>query len=447
MKTAIRKHLRDFLAIIGLFILAGFVSSYILTNQRLTLPAWVPLIGTDFYEFKAEFSNAQAVTPGQGQSVNVAGIKVGDINRVELEGGKAVLGLRISDKELRIYRDASMLLRPKTGLKDMVVQLDPGTPKAGRLPEGGVIPVGQTRPDVNLDEILAALDGDTRTYLQLLLKGTGDGLRGRAEDLGDTFRAFKPVSRDLNKINSALARRKDNIRRVMHNFSLLAEELGSKDDQIAKFVVDSNAVMSVLANQDASLRETVRELPGALGETRVALGKAETLAREMGPTLSALRPAARELGPALRATQPFLRDTTPIIRDEIRPLVRAARPLVGELRPALRDLSAATPDLLSTLTILNRATDILAYNPPGEEEGFLFWFAWVNHLGASLFSTQDAHGPIRRGSIIANCNALDVIDNVAQVNPALGVVITLSNLVRGSAVCPQPQTRKVEAGG
>ena len=43
----------------------------------------------------------------------------------------------------------------------------------------------------------------------------------------------------------------------------------------------------------------------------------------------------------------------------------------------------------------------LAFNPKGPEEGFLFWASWVNHAGASIFSTQDAHGPIRRGLVVA----------------------------------------------
>ena len=66
----------------------------------------------------------------------------------------------------RVYKDATVLLRPKTGLKDMVAELEPGTPGAGRLKDGGVIPVSQTLPDVNLDEILASLDADTRDYLR-----------------------------------------------------------------------------------------------------------------------------------------------------------------------------------------------------------------------------------------------------------------------------------------
>ena len=439
MKMAIKKHWRDFAAIVGLIVLSGGVSLYILKNQRLTAPGWVPVLGEEFFEFDAEFSNAQAVTPGQGQTVNVAGVPVGDIARVRLDDGKAVVGLRINEEEgVKVYRDATMLLRPKTGLKDMAVQLEPGTPAAGELPEGGRIPVGQTKPDVNLDEVLAALDADTRSYLKILVGEGSEGLEGRRKDLGDTLRRFEPLGRDLRAINTGLARRRKNVERVIHSFSLLAEELGGKDDQLAELVDSSNAVFTALATQETAIRDTVRGLPAALIETRTALAKAGTLAGELGPSSEALRPAARALGPALRDTRPFLAETTPIIRDQLRPLVRAANPVVRELRPALRDLAAVGPDLRASFTILNRLFDMLAYNPPGEEEGFLFWGSWVNHMGASLFSTQDAHGPVRRGLFIANCNALDVVDNVAQVNPALSVIITLLNPVRNSELCPRP---------
>ena len=94
MKTAIRKHLPDFLAILGLLIVAAAVSTVILGKQRLSLPAWVPLIGEDFFEIEAEMSTAQAVTPGQGQTVNIAGVEVGEIASVKLRDGKAIIGMK-----------------------------------------------------------------------------------------------------------------------------------------------------------------------------------------------------------------------------------------------------------------------------------------------------------------------------------------------------------------
>ena len=76
------------------------MAGYILSNQRFYLPAWVPVVGTDFYEVKAELQTAQAVVPGQGQTVNIAGVKVGEIGKVELEDGRAVVEMKIK-REVR----------------------------------------------------------------------------------------------------------------------------------------------------------------------------------------------------------------------------------------------------------------------------------------------------------------------------------------------------------
>jgi phospholipid/cholesterol/gamma-HCH transport system substrate-binding protein len=436
--TAIRKHLVDVAALVGLIIVALLVASVILANQRLALPGWMPVLGQDFTEVEAELSSAQAVTPGQGQTVNVAGVEVGEISAVRLEQGKAIVTLKLEEGSVPVYKDASVLLRPKTGLKDMVAELTPGTAEAGELEEGQRIPIGQTLPDVNLDEILASLDGDTRTYLQLLLSDGGTALGGNGRHLANTIRRFEPTARDTRKIAEQLATRRRNIKRVIHNFSLLVDELGAKDDQLAAFVDSSNAVFAALAEEDANLRATLQELPSTLDATQSALGKAKLLADELGPTLESLRPGARALGPALVATRPFLRETTPVIEDEIRPFVRASRPAVRELRPAMRDLSALTPDLVRTFKVVNRLVNTLAYNPPGaSDEGFLFWASWVNHLGPAIFSNQDAQGPIRRGLVVIGCQSLQLLENVVLGNPQLGVLVQLLEAPDRLEVCPQ----------
>lgn len=439
MKTAIRKHFTDFLAIIGLLIVAFVVSVYILDRQRLTLPSGVPVLGKDVFEIEAEMTTAQAVTPGQGQTVNIAGVEVGEISSVKLRDGKAIIGMRIEREHDRIYKDASILLRPKTGLKDMVAELTPGTPAAGRLEEGGVIPISQTLPDVNLDEILSSLDADTRDYLLLLLNDGAEGLGSerKGRELADAIRRLEPTAKYAREINEGLAERRENLQRVVHNFSLLAEELGKRDTQLANFVQNNNAVFDTLAQQDASLQAILQRLPGTLQTTQETLGKVETLADVMGPTLESLRPAARALGPSLRQTRPFLRETTPVIRDEIRPFARAALPTVEELRPAMRDLAAATPDLTRTTKVLNTLLNAAAYNPPGAaEEGLLFWQAWLNHAGNSLFSTADAHGPIRRGMFLLSCNSAQLLEAVAQANPQLGTLVELLNAPGQEDICP-----------
>ena len=436
--TAIRKHMRDFVAIIVLLVVSLIVAGVILSNQRLALPAGVPLLGKDVVEVEAELTSAQAVTPGQGQTVNIAGVEVGQISSVRLENGKAIIGMKIERKyDDRIYRDATILLRPKTGLKDMVAELDPGTKEAGELGDGERIPISQTLPDVNLDEILASLDADTRDYLRVLLGDASTALDGNGRELAQAIRRFEPTAKYSREVNEQLAVRRRNIKRVIHNFSLLMGELGAKDRQVAAFVQNSNAVFATLASQDSNLRATLQELPGALDETQTTLAKTDRLARVLGPTLEALRPGARALGPSLRETQPFLTTTTPIIRDQLRPFARAALPTVKQLRPAMRDLAAATPNLTRSFKVINVLLNTLAYNPPGDtSEGYLFWLSWLNHVGTTVFQTQDAHGPIRHGLIVLNCATAQLLESTAAASPNLGVLVALLNAPTADEICP-----------
>lgn len=436
---AIREHAKDFGAIIGLVILALIVGGYILSNQRLYLPNWVPVLGSDFVDRKLELSTAQSITPGQGQEVAIAGVKVGEVGKVELVNGRAVVTMKIRREHADLYNDATALVRPKTGLNDMTIQLDPGTPQAGEAPEDWAIPVSQTAPNVNPDEILAALDADTRDYLVLLLGGAAEGLEGREDDLANTFRRFEPTSRDVLAITELLAERRQNIRRSIHNFRLLTGAVAEKDDELAQLVDASNAVFQSFARQDRALRSTLQQLPETLQVAQTNLGKAGTLARTMGPTLQALRPTARALGPTLRQLRPFLTESTPIIRDEIRPFARESLPTVRILRPAAQNLSKLTPDLTSSFKTVNQLLNELAFNPPGpQEEGYLFWMSWVNHAGTTLFSSQDAHGPIRKGMLLASCTTLQTLPTIAGANQTLGVVMRLANLVRAEDVCPTP---------
>jgi len=445
--TAIRKHARDVAAIIALIVIAFAVASVILANQRLALPGWVPFLGQDFTEVEAELSSAQAVTPGQGQTVNVAGVEVGEISAVRLENGRAIVTLKLKEDSVPVYRDASVLLRPKTGLKDMVAELTPGHPSAGKLPEGGTIPISQTLPDVNLDEVLSSLDADTRDYLRLLLSDGGQALKGNGSQLGQTVRRIEPTAKYSREVNAALAKRRANIARVVHNFSLLTDQLGRRDTQLADFVVNSNAVFAALAHQDANLKQTLRQLPSTLDVTQTNLAKVQRLAEALGPTLQDLRPGARALGPSLRQVRPFVTKTTPVIKNQLRPFTRAALPTVKQLRPALNDLSAATPSLTRVFKVLNYALNEVAYNPPGKaSEGYLFWFAWINHLGPTVFSTQDAHGPIRRGLVVLSCNTAQTLNTVAAANPLLGTLTQLLNAPSTQSICPKSSQSPVGGG-
>lgn len=441
MRYAIKVHLRDFIAILALVLIAVVVGGYIVGKQRITVPGWVPVVGHDFYKVRAEFQTGQSVTPGQGQTVRIAGVRVGDIIGVDLENGRAVIDMQIAREHLpRVYRDAKMLLRPKTGLNDMFIDMDKGTPEAGVLGEDEVLSASNTAPNVNPDEVWAILDADTRDYLRILIDSAGEGLDGNGENLRRTFAAFEPMHRNIAEITTEVSKRRKNLARLMHHLNLFFNELGRNDDLLAKWVDSSAAVFEAFASQEAGIRASLREFPTALSETRSALEKAEPFAEETGEALERLRAFARELGPSQRKQVPFAKATTPIVRDEIRPFIRAARPVVSDLRPAARDLRKGTPQLTRTFSVLNDFFNMFAYNPKGaegpevagREEGFLFWFAWVNHTANSVLASTDAHGPIRRILLLANCR---VISDAVASQPALSFLYNFESILTNPEAC------------
>ena len=257
---------------------------------------------------------------------------------VELEDGRAVIA---HDDRGRRYRTRLQGRDDAAAAQDRPQghgrRARPGHRRPpGELPEGGTIPVAQTLPDVNLDEILAALDarharlpaaagqrrrrGPARAAARTSATRSAASSRRRA-----TLRADQRGARRAPRRTSSAS---------IHNFSLLAEELGDKDDQLAEFVATPTRCSRVLADQEAALRETLRELPAALTATRTALGKTRRAGRRARP--DARRRCARAPARSARrcaTLRPFLRETTPVIRDELRPLVRAARPTVTRAAP------------------------------------------------------------------------------------------------------------------
>ncbi|MBM3667303.1 MAG: MCE family protein [Actinobacteria bacterium] len=439
MKRAIREHLRDFLAIIGL-IIAGVVTAFvILANQTTALPSWFPILGEDRFEIKAQFSSAQAITPGQGQAVTIAGIKVGDITDVTLDEGNAEVTMEVdNDKAYLIRDDASLLLRPKTGLNDMVIEVDPGTESEPAVEEGVTIPLASTQPNVNPDEVLASLDADTQAFLKLLLAGGAEALdpeQDRGRKLAGALRQFEPFARDIARINGGLAERRESIARSIHNFRLLSEELAARDTDLISFVDGSNAALARFANQEAAIRESLQELPSTLDETNKALASSNRFALASLPALRDSLPGARALKPALQALRPFMRQTLDSIRDQIRPFTVQVFAPVKHLRQTSEGLAQTVPGLNRSFTNLNKGLNALAYNPSGDAESFMFYLPWLNHNINNLFLFQDAHGPLRRGIVMQTCETARFSEGVATDKPFIKTLLETTNQPRTSEIC------------
>ena len=435
MRDAIRRNLPRFLLLIAFMAVGLGVGAYIVAHQRLRFP----LIEEAPITLMAELPTAQAVTPGQGQTVRVSGVQIGEVGEVELVDGRAIVEMKIDPEyEGLVTDEATALLRPKTSLKDMFLELDPG--RGRPLEEGETLDVSQTIEDVHPDQILRMLDADTRDYLKLLVAGAGLGLKDRGPDLREIFRLFEPTHRDLARVNSAVATRRASLRRLVHSLRELSDELAGREDELAQLVMSASRVFRAYASEDENISAAVRELPTALRQTTATLGEVERLADVLGPASERLRPVARALGRSQIALRPLAREATPLLESRIRPFVRETRPLVDQLRPASRDLAQSTPDLTRVFRVLNKFFNMAAYNPngregpelDGREEGYLFWLAWVAHQSATVFSTLDAHGPFRPSLVAMSCQTAR---SLAHDDPSAEFLMNLTPLLTNPAVC------------
>jgi phospholipid/cholesterol/gamma-HCH transport system substrate-binding protein len=397
------------LIVIGVLVVCAAISAvYILHQQHVVTPLAAR------YVVKAEFQNSTGLEPGLGQPVNVAGVRVGSLTKAELVDGRSVVSLQIDPGDLpRVYRDAKATLLPNTPLDDMQVELEPGNPEAGVLPDGQAIPESRTASPVNLDEFLATLDADTRQYFQVLL-GAGDrGTRGRGRDLRELLQTLRPTAEQMRRVAQALAGRRRDLRAAVHELALVTKATADKDDELAKVVDRSATTIAAVAGQEHALGQSVAKLPGTLRAARRVVGDRAFVAKA-GTTLDDLMPVVKKLPSALKAARPLAKQATPLVRDQVRPLVRDAHPLARRLAPATRALDAVTPSLTEAFSVLNQLANELGYNPPGTDEGYLFWAAWYFHNLNSVVSTEDAHGAVIRGYQIVNCDQLTQQPPVTQ---------------------------------
>ncbi len=422
----IRRYRSSFIAVMTMVLLAALVGGYILANENLKLPGWVPVLGREFFTLKAEFQTAQAVTPGQGQAVTIAGAKIGEIASVELHNGVAIVTMKVTPKYSHyIYRNATLLLRPKTQLEDITVEVNPGNPSAGKLRSGEILPLSQTAPNIDFDEFLAGLDTETRAYLQELLAGAGEAFKNNGPAFAAAVKRFTPTARLVQEIAKELEARHANTAHAIHNFRLLIEAIGGKDKQLAQLVDASNAVFATFAKEDSSLQRTLQLLPGALHKTGSGLAKLATATKVLGPTLHKLDPFARALGPANAATRRLALRTTPVFKTEIRPFARQILPVVNELGPATEQFGEALPNLSVSFSVLNELFNEFAYNPGPSRGGFLFFVDWGSHDLNSVVSTADANGALGRTLIYFNCSILPLFKGVSEINPTVNLLVGL----------------------
>lgn len=425
-----RGHRKDTIAIFVLAIAGIVMMLGIFTQQKASLPSWLPVVGEEFEQISAEFTTAQAVTPGQGQSVDIAGIEIGKVSSVTLEDGHAVVGMDIQPKYMElIHPNAQFLLRPKTGLNDMIVEVDPGS-GGDSIDDGHRFTLAQTEPNTNLDAFLATLDGDTRQYIQLLVAGVGQGVGGRGKQFGNALRRLQPFVHYNALLNKAVAARHVALANVIHNFAELTTELGRHDAEIKRFVSASDAALGNFANQQDSIQQALVEFPETLRATKSGLASSTRFSQAAYPALTGLIPQAQALQPAFKATEKMFAQTLAPIRDQIRPFTRQIRPVLTHTAEGAEPLSKTVKNFGNGLYGFNSFLNVLAYKPKGKQS-VLFYLPWLNHNFNNTFNLADAGGPTLRSLVLLTCTGSSIgYGAVAPFQPYLKTLLQTANLPR-----------------
>jgi phospholipid/cholesterol/gamma-HCH transport system substrate-binding protein len=401
MRLQIRRYGRSFAVMVALMIVGSVCGFYILLQQRLPNPF------QSYYSLNAAFPSAAAVVPGLGEPVLVAGVHVGEISGTSLANGQGIVHMDIDPSKLpRIYRNASAELVPNTPLKDMQVEIQPGTPAAGVLPHGATIPVAQTTSPIDSDELLGALDGDTRAWFTSLITDLGQGTGGRGPQIRALLRSLGPTTAQLRRIGDLLAARRVELAQIVHNLGTVNQAISVKDAQLTTVVRAGNTTLSALASQNVALQTSIERLPGTLQIARKTLVDVTGLANALGPTATALLPTVQQLPTTLKNAQVFVSGAALLPLQQIPAFVNAVLPLSHDLPALTADLKVEVPALTDTFKVLVYTANEIAYNQGSKNPGFLYWLAWFAHNANSFISNSDANGPVWRSILLTSCSSL-----------------------------------------
>ena len=385
------------------------------------------------YRIQAVFENSNLVQ--QRSPVRIAGVDVGEVVAVERyrDTKLALVTMEIEDSGRPVHRDATIKIRPRLFLEgNFYLDMQQGRPGSGEVPEGGMIPVGQTSHPVQLDQVLTALQSDTRESLKETLQGFGEALDSEPapeDDAGQELEARgltggealnrslehgPEALRDSAIVNDALrGEAPRDLSRLIEGIARTSRGLAEDEQALTDLVSNFNTTMATMAERAPELEESVRLLGPTAASARAGF---ESIER----ALPASRAFAREILPGLRETPATLAASFPWL-DQAKELFgpRELGGFLDEMTPATADLAGltrASRELLPDAERFNKCVlEVLiptgnihvddGVHSAGVENYKEFWYAMVGQAGEG--QGFDGNGPFLRLAAPGGVNAIE----------------------------------------
>jgi len=279
-----------------------------------------------------------------GDDVRIASARVGYVEEMKVEGGHALLVLKIDDPEQKIYADASAGVTDRSGFGQKFVSLDPGSPGTGKF--DGRIELAQTVRSEDINELFNVFDKKTRVAANSTLTQLGGGMTGHAQDLNDLLGTAPGILDDTAAVSGALTvnQGQDFVGLLQSSDRLAARFVGRQ--QHAADVLDQMATTlnAIAVDNGGPESEAIQDAPETLDDVESALDDLKDPLEHTASAMDDLRPGAEALADATPDLRAFMRDAVDPLEDLPRvnklgePALKSLTTLVHDARPLVRQL-------------------------------------------------------------------------------------------------------------
>lgn len=228
----------------------------------------IPLPWNQKMTLHVQLANADALAPHA--SVEIAGVKVGEVESVDAQGTLALATLQIGQQYSDIHRDATVYLRAHGLFGPKYIAIVPGTAGAPALHDGDTIGVGQTVQPVDLDAILQDLQAPEQQNLRTTIVELGEAAAGRGDDVNHLLAAANSLTQVLDSPIKAV----DNVAPQLSDFLVKNEAFNNYFAQtpLDKLVANSEQTIQVFANNASHLNSLLIHADDTLAQLETALG-------------------------------------------------------------------------------------------------------------------------------------------------------------------------------
>jgi virulence factor Mce-like protein len=348
----------------ALTVLVAAVTVFLSYNAGNSLP-FVPT-----YDISVQVPDAQELV--DNNEVMVAGRRVGVISSIEphLEQSGhpyAQLNLRLDlSMEGKVHPDATAIVRSRSLLGAKYVDLSLGA-NGPPLKTGAVLPLTQSRTEVEVDELIDEFDAPTRRHFQEVFSGLGTGLASRGLEFNESLASLRPLVKNSQTVFGELAAPSTELPRLISAYAATAAELGVNPADVAGLV--QNGADTLAAMDQPALGHAIERSPATLSSGTSALAvlgpvlaKARTITHRIAPAAELLPSTTTLLAEASRAGVPTLRRARllpPLLDNAFSQLqgLGVDEPSV----PALDSLASVLPNLRSAVEYLTPYQTVCNY--------------------------------------------------------------------------------------